>query len=70
MFWRGRERILGEGGWKSRVMSRGMGLVGVGGSSYGTLQTAHIVILFDISLLRYKFEFIKKRDFIKKSQYL
>ena len=36
------------------------GLVGGGGSSYGTLQTADFVVLFNISISRYRFEFIKK----------
>ena len=60
----------GGGGWKARVTSRGRGQVGGRGSSYGTLQTLYSVVLFDISLLRYKFEFIKKERLYKKNQYL
>ena len=49
------------------VTGRGRGQVGGRGSSYGTLQTVYSVVLFNISLLRYKFEFIKKERLYKKS---
>ena len=56
---------IGRGGaGRARVTGRGRG------SSFGTLQTVYSVVLFNISLLRYKFEFIKKDRLCKKSQYL
>ena len=33
---------------------------------HGTLQTVYFIVLFNISLLRYKFEFIKKERLYKK----
>ena len=61
----------GRGNWERGAGRPGL-LVGGGGrgSSYGTLQTVYSVVLFNISLLRYKFEFIKKERLYKKSQYL
>ena len=62
----------GRGNWergagRARVTCRGKGQVGGRGSSYGKLQTVYSVVLFNISLLRYKFEFIKKERLYKKS---
>ena len=62
---------MGEGGaGRARVTGRGRGQVGGRGSCYGTLQTVYSAVLFNISLFWYKFEFIKKEQFYKKSQYL
>ena len=62
---------IGRGGaGRARVTGRGRGQVGGRGSCYGTLQTVYSVVLFNISLLRYQFEFIKKETLYKKSQYL
>ena len=54
------EDIGRRGAGRARVTGRGRGQVGGRGSSYGTLQTVYSVVLFNFSLLRYKFEFIKK----------
>ena len=61
----GRPGLLVGGG-----ASREKEQVGGRGSSYGTLQTVYSLVLFNISVLRYKFEFIKKERLYKKSQYL
>ena len=61
---------IGRGGLVGQGSGRVRGQVGGRGSSYGTLQTVYSVVLFNISLLRYKFEFIKKERLYKKSQYL
>ena len=65
----------GRGNWergagRARVSGRGRGQVGGRGSCYGTLQTVYSVVLFNISLLKYKIQFIKKERLYKKSQYL
>ena len=45
----------GEEIWRGGEAGR-LGIL-VGGSSYGTLQTVQFVVLFNISILRYKFKF-------------
>ena len=55
----------GRGNWERGAGRQGL-LVGGRGSSYGTLQTVYSVVLLNISLLRYKFEFIKKERLYKK----
>ena len=59
----------GRGNWERGAGRPGL-LVWGRGSSYSTLHTVYSVVLFNISLLRYKFEFIKKEQLYKKSQYL
>ena len=66
----GSNRLINRRGSLGGLAGRGRGQVGGRGSCYGTLQTVYSAVLFNISLFWYKFEFIKKEQLYKKSQYL